>query len=101
MKLDQYLEYTKKTLSELKASYKDIAAEQVKADLVMEAIAKAENLEVTEADIDAELTALAAQYNTPLAEVRRTLIEQGNVDILKANLLRRKASQVVLDSVKA
>ena len=67
----------------------------------MEAIAKAENLEVTDADIDAELTTLAAQYNTPLAEVRRTLIEQGNVDILKANLLRRKASQVVLDSVKA
>lgn len=101
MKLDQYLEYTKKTLSELKASYKDVAAEQVKADLVMEAIAKAENLEVTDADIDAELTTLAAQYNTPLAEVRRTLVEQGNVDILKANLLRRKASQVVLDSVKA
>ena len=73
----------------------------MKADLVMEAIAKAENLEVTDADIDAELTTLAAQYNTPLAEVRRTLIEQGNVDILKANLLRRKASQVVLDSVKA
>ena len=99
MKLDQYLQYTKKTLSELKASYRDVAAEQVKADLVMEAIAKAENLEVTDKDIEVEMIALAAQYNTTAQEVRRTLIEQGNVDILKANLLRRKASNIVLDSV--
>ena len=100
MKLDQYLEYTKKTLSELKASYKDIAVEQVKADLVMEAIAKAEKLEVTDLDIKAELISLADQYNTPFEDVRRTLIEQGNVDVLKDNLLRRKASKVVLNSVK-
>ena len=100
MKLDQYLEYTKKTLSELKASYKDIAAEQVKADLVMEAIAKAENLDVTELDIKAELYSLAEQYNTPVEDVRRTLVEQGNVEVLKTNLLRRKASKVVLNSVK-
>lgn len=98
MKLDMYLQYTKKTLSELKESYRDIAAEQVKADLVMEAIASAENLEVTAADIDVELAALAAQYNMPVQEVRRTMVEHGNVDVLKGNLLRRKASQVVLES---
>ncbi len=98
MKLDMYLQYTKKTLSELKDSYREIAAEQVKADLVMEEIAKEENLEVTEADINAELESLAAQYNMPVQDVRRTLVEHGNVDVLKGNLLRRKASQVVLES---
>ena len=44
-----------------------------KQTLVIEAVAKAENIEVTQEDIDAEVKDLAEQYNMPEAQVRKSI----------------------------
>ncbi len=40
---------------------------------MIEAVAKAENIEVTQEDIDAEVKDLAEQYNMPEAQVRKSI----------------------------
>src|SRR5690606_37390789 len=53
--LNKYLELTGSDLEGLKEQVRPMAIKRVKADLVLEAIGNAENIEVTDEDIDAEL----------------------------------------------
>ena len=62
LNLEQYLQITNTTLDSLKAQLMPMAANRVKGDLILEAIAKAENIEVTEEDIDKELEKMAERY---------------------------------------
>lgn len=59
--LDAYLEFTGTTMEELRSQFEAGAEERVRTELVIEAIAKAENLNPTEADITAEVERIANQ----------------------------------------
>ena len=69
-------------------------------DLVLDAIAKAENIQVSMEDVDAELSAIAAQHGATLDEVKNIIKSNGNMGLLLANILRRKAAHVVIDNAK-
>lgn len=98
MKLEQYLGYINKTIEELRNEYREAAREGVKTDLVLEAIAKQEKLEVEEKDLELELVRMAAGYNASVKEVRQIIEEQGHWAALAENALRSKAAKIVLDS---
>ncbi|WP_258110775.1 trigger factor [Alicyclobacillus sp. SP_1] len=59
--LDAYLEFTGTTMEELRSQFEAGAEERVRTELVIEAIAKAENLNPTEEDITAEVERIANQ----------------------------------------
>ena len=69
-------------------------------DLVLDQIAKAENLQVDMKDVDAELQAIADQNGARLEDVKTIIRKNNNMGLLLANILRRKAAHVVLDSAK-
>lgn len=91
MTIDLYLERMGKSLSELKEMYRDNAAAQVKSELVLEAVAKAEKIEVTERDVMIEFYRLAEEHGAKVKDIQKTIINQGNYGVFINNLLRSKA----------
>jgi trigger factor len=96
--LDSYLQYAKKTIAEVKADYEEVAKEGVKTDLILEAIAKKENLGVSQRDLDAELRAMALTYDIPVKNVKSYVEKEGHMGNLIMNILRRKAAEFVISS---
>lgn len=100
LSLDKYLEYAKTDLNTMRDSYRESAQQSVKTDLVLEAVAKAENVEVKSEDLETEIAIMAHGYQRPVEEVRKVIVEQGHINSLAESVLRKKAAQVIIDSVK-
>ena len=99
MKLDQYMQMTGTTVDSFKEQFKDQASEQVKMNLTLEAIAKTENIEVTEEDVEAELSKMAEMYGMEVDKLKK-LVGENETDSIKADLLMRKAVELVVSEAK-
>ena len=86
-----YLKYTGMDVEGLAAMYKPDAEKRVKLRLALEKIAKLENIEVTEADLEAEYTKIAEAYNMTAEQVKPMFTD----DVLKADLAVQKAMELV------
>ena len=60
--LEKYLELTNSNIEDLMKQYRPQAEALVKADLVLEQIAKVENIKATTADVDEEIKKTADKY---------------------------------------
>ena len=94
LSFDLYQQFTGKGEAELKAEMKSDAENKIKTSFVLGEIAEVEKVEVTEADIDAEVKELATMYNMTeegikqrisVEDLRGELVIQKTVDFLKAN----------------
>lgn len=97
MKLDDYFKYTGQTREQVREMYKPQAEERVLGQLVIEAVKKAENIEATEEEIDAEMGKYAEQNKKSLEEFKKMLADgdkeyfaeaaavRKTIDFLKAN----------------
>lgn len=100
MSLDMYMQYTGLDMAKIRENQRPVAEENVKTDLVLDAIAKAEDIQVDMADVDAEIAAISAQHGASPEEVKKIIKGNGTMGLLLANILRRKAAHVVIDSTK-
>lgn len=100
MSLDMYMQYTGLDMAKIRENQRPVAEENVKTDLVLDAIAKAEDIQVDMADVDAEIAAISAQHGASTEEVKKIIKGNGTMGLLLANILRRKAAHVVIDSAK-
>lgn len=100
MSLDMYMQYTGLDMAKIRENQRPVAEENVKTDLVLDAIAKAEDIQVDMADVDAEIAAISAQHGASPEEVKKIIKGNGTMGLLLANILRRKAANVVIDSAK-
>jgi len=98
MSLDMYMQYTGLDMAKIRENQRPVAEENVKTDLVLDAIAKAEDIQVDMADVDAEIAAISAQHGAAPEEVKSIIKANGTMGLLLANILRRKAAHVVIDS---
>ena len=73
--LDQYLQLTGLTKEHVREQFKPQAISQIRTRLVLEEIAKAENIEVSQEDLDAELTKMAESYKMELEKLKEVLGE--------------------------
>ena len=97
MKLDDMLKYMGQTREQMAESYREQAAERVKTQLVMEAVRKAEGIEATEEETDAEIAKYAERNKRPLEEFKKMVSDsdrklfadgaamQKTLDFLKQN----------------
>ncbi|EAC4406065.1 trigger factor [Listeria monocytogenes] len=90
-----YYQFTGQTEEAMHAQMEKDAEKRVKMNLVLEAIAEAENIEPTEEAIDEEISTLAEKYGMEKDAVRVAL---GDMSELKSDLKIRKAIDVLLDS---
>lgn len=100
MSLQQYLQYTGMDMAKLREAQRADAERNVRMDLVLDQIAKAEDLQVDMKDVDAEMQAIADQNGARLEDVKTIIRKNNNMGLLLANILRRKAAHVVLDNAK-
>jgi trigger factor len=90
-----YLERIGKTEDEMRAELRQEAESRVKGTLLVERIAKEENIVATPADLADELEALSRQYRQPVAKVRKAL---GNsVVALMDGIVRTKTLDFLID----
>jgi trigger factor len=88
--LEQYLQALDQTAEDVEADLRAQSERAVKAQLVLEAVAKAEGFEATEEEIDAELRRQAQRVGRDPEEVRRALAA-GRDGVIAGDILRSKA----------
>lgn len=99
MKMDQYLKYSNTDIASLRENYRQIAEETVKTDLVLEKIAKTENIKVSDKELSAEIAMMAARYGTTPKEVKKIVEQNGYINKLYQTVERKKAAQLVMDNL--
>lgn len=100
MNLDDYMKYTGLDMAKIRENQRPTAEENVKTDLVLDAIIKAEKIQADMADVDAEIAAISAQHGASADEVKKIIRSNGTMGLLVANILRRKAARVIIDSAE-
>lgn len=68
--LDQYLQITGMSKADLNNQFKPQALKQIKTRLVLEEVAKKENIQVSEDEINAELQKIADSYKMDLEKIK-------------------------------
>ncbi|NLV88752.1 MAG: trigger factor, partial [Tissierellia bacterium] len=100
LNLEQYLQITNTTLDSLKAQLMPMAANRVKGDLILEAIAKAENIEVTEEDIDKELEKMAERYGQENKEEFIEDMKKGDLSYMNTPIMNQKVIELLKANAK-
>ncbi len=100
MSLDMFFQYTGSTMETLREQNRERAEVNVKQDLVLEAIVKAENIKPSEEDITKTLEEIAQAYNQPADKVREAFEKTGRMDYLLENLSLSKAMDFICDNAK-
>jgi trigger factor len=96
--IDQRIDPMKAEINweEFRAQQREPAVSTVKCMLVLDEIARRENLTVDDAEIDAEIGRYAQQANQPVATVRHRLEHEGAISRIYAGLRREKAIDFAL-----
>jgi trigger factor len=100
MNLDLYYQFSGTDEAALREQMKTDAEKRVRTNLVLEAIAEAENLEATEEEINAEFEKMAEMYNLEVAKIKEMLAAQGGESAVAADLKVRKAIDFLVENSK-
>lgn len=100
MNLEMFMSFSGQTEADLQNQMKNDAEKRVRNNLVLEAIGKQENLEVTEEDVNEELNNMAASFKRSADEIRQILESNGSFDSLKEEVLLRKTIDFLLTNSK-
>ena len=94
LSLQQYFQFTGMTAEQYKEQMRPRALKNIQSRLVLEAVAKAENIEVSEEDLDAEMAKMAEMYKMEVEKVKE-LIGDYQKDEMKKDLAIQKAVDLV------
>ena len=94
---EQYLSYFGMDEDGLRDSYKERAEKDVRIELALSKIAKLEDVQISDEELEAEYAAMAERYKMEVEDVKKAI----SAEALKKELSSRKASAIVIDSAVA
>ena len=97
MKMEDYTKMIGGDLSSLRQSMRPMAEQTVRSDILLSEIARAENLEVTDVEVEEELKKLAEQYQMELDKVKAAV----DTAAVKSDLMGKKAAKIITDNAVA
>ena len=97
MRMEDYLKMMGMTPEMMRASARPSALRQLQTELALEAVAKAEGIETTDEEYEAEVAKLAEQYNFTAEQVKAAV----SAEDLKRELALKKANELVVSKAKA
>jgi trigger factor len=97
MNLELYFQFSGQDENALREQMKEEAVNRVRVNLTLEAIAKAENLEVTDEEVNAELENMAGTYNMTVDSIKQAL---GGLEGVKSDLKLKKAVDFLVENKK-
>jgi len=95
MTKEMYFQFSGQDDDALKEQMREDAEKRVKTNLTLEAIAKAEDIEATDEDVDQELEKMASMYNVEVDQLKQML--GGNTDAIKEDLKLKKAIDYLVE----
>ena len=99
LSMDQYLQFSGMTVDQLKEQVRPEAETRIKSSLVLEQIAKEENIEVSDEDIDAEIEKMAKAYGME-ADKLKEYMGDSEKESMKRDLAITKAVDLIMENVK-
>ncbi|MBQ6587574.1 MAG: trigger factor [Butyrivibrio sp.] len=99
MNFDQYMQYTGNTVDKMLEQVRPQAIERIQARLVLEAVAEAEKITVSDDDFDAELAKMAEQYKMD-ADKLKGLMGDAELKTMREDLTVQKAADFLVENVK-
>lgn len=98
MALSQYMSLSGLDMDALRETYKDAATKAVRTDILLDTVARTENIRVDNADLNLELQYMAALYRTTPKQIYKVLTENRQISNLVANVLHRKVFEFIVNS---
>jgi trigger factor len=98
--LDQVLKASGVDELEFRSDARAHALRAIKADLALEAVARAESLRVSDEDIDAAMRDIAGQLGREPKEIRKSLERTGQITSLAGDIIRDRALNLVVESAE-
>ncbi len=95
--MDAYAKMMGGDLNTMRNAFRPAAEKQAKANVTLSKIIEVEGIEVSEDEVNAELEAMAKQYELELDKIK----EMVSADEIKSNLQTRKAVKVIVDTAVA
>jgi trigger factor len=99
LELDAYLAETGQTAEDLVAQLRETSARAVSADLALRALADAEDLEVTDEDVDTHIERLASRLSRTPRQLRQQLERDGQVQAVRSDVRKTKAVEWLIEHV--
>jgi trigger factor len=95
----EYSRRSQTTELEVRSEIRAQATRAVKAELLLEEIARSQQVEVTEEDLGREVALLAARTGTDAKKLAEELVSSGRLPAVAADIMRRKALDHVVKTV--
>ena len=99
LSMEQYMQFTGLTPAKILEEMKPQALTRIKSRLVLEAVAKAENITISDEEVEKELADMAANYKMELDKFKEIMGEE-EIEAMKRDLEVQKAVKLVVDSAK-
>lgn len=100
MTMAQYAEQSGTTELEIRSDMRAQAARSVKAELLLEEVARQINVEITQEDLSREVAYLAAQTGQDVQQLAEQLVSQQRLGSLAADVMRRKALEHIVANIQ-
>lgn len=99
LSVEQYFQFTGMDQAKFLENIKPQALKRIQSRLVLEAIVKAENIEVSEEEMDKEIEEMATMYKMEVAKLKEMLGDK-EAEMMKMDIAVQKAVDLVSDSAK-
>ncbi len=99
LSIDQYFQFTGLTAEKMMEQVKPQAEKRIKSRLVLEAVAKAENIVASEEDFDNEVAKMAEMYKMESDKIKESIGEEGKKQLME-DLAVSKAAEFVVNEAK-
>ena len=97
LSVEQYFQYTGMTADKIMEEMKPEAVKRIKNSLVLEAVAKAENIEVSEEEFEAELQKMADMYKMEIEKIKE-FMQDAEAKQMKDDIAIQKAVDLIVNS---
>ena len=95
--MEDFYRFTNSSEEEMRKQLRPKAEEEVRTDLVLEAIGKAEGIEATEVEIDEEMKRLGERYQQEPEKIKQFLIARGELEFYRQNIIVDKTIEFLLE----
>lgn len=99
LSMEQYMQFSGMTPDKLKEQVRPEAETRIKSSLILEQIAKEENIEVSEEEINAEIEKMAAAYGME-ADKLKEYMGDAEKESMKRDISVTKAVDLIMENVK-
>ncbi len=99
LSLDMYLKYTGMTVEQMKEQTRPDAEKRIRTRLVLEAVAKAENIQISDEKVDEEVAKMAEAYKMEVEKLK-SYMSESDVKQMKEDLAVQQAVDLLVAEAK-